>query len=131
MGRRRTDGWRDEGLTDRLLFPLLSTPRKEKGGNGESRGENEEKERKGKKSGGGKKGDITDGWREERKFFFSHASGFFCISAIKSQLGGWVSVNKLLLRGIGVLFIGRRAAPSSLDSLQYDLFNLSSWPSLR
>ncbi len=72
-----------------------------------------------------------DGERRE-SFFFSHASGVVCVSAKKaSQLGGWMSVNKLLLRGIGVLFIGRRAAPSSLDSLQYDLFNLSSWPSLR
>ncbi len=70
--------------------------------------------------------------RGEKVFFFSHASGFVCVSAKKaSQLGGWMSVNKLLLRGIGVLLIGLRAAASSLNSLQYDLFNLSSWPSLR
>ena len=72
MGRRRTDGWRDEGLTDRLLFPPLSPPLEKRKGEMEKVGEKTKRKReRGKKSGGGKKGDITDGWREERKFFFS------------------------------------------------------------
>ncbi len=45
MGRRRTDGWRDEGLTDRLLFPPLSPPLEERKGEMEKVGEKTKRKR--------------------------------------------------------------------------------------